>query len=731
MDIQKTISAMTLEEKLLMLGGKDGWHFYGVERLGIQPIRVCDGPHGIRVHTDEHEKYLPATNFPTASAMASSFNPDLIRLAGETIGKECRHYGVQVLLGPGVNGKRSPLAGRNFEYYSEDPYLTGKIAAAFINGVQSQKVGTSLKHYIANEQETSRLFISSKVDERTLHELYLAPFEIAIQDANPWTIMGSYNRINGVYGCENDHTLNQILKGDLKYDGLVVSDWGAVNDKVESHKYGLDIQMPGPIDVDPRLKQAVLDGEIPMSVIDDHVKRCLRLHTRVFQPGDSIDISLDDHHAIAQKVAGESIVLIKNDKILPLKKQSKVAVIGRFADDQVRYNGGGSSWMLAYKIERPLDALKEKAKVIYAPAYDQEKVTSKSAKEALAAAAQAKTVLFFTGTTASMESEGFDRSSIMLPPDHLSLLKKIHKVNPNIVVVLNNGAAVDLRDVVPYAKAIVEAWLLGSPAGQPLADILFGDLNPSGKLSETFPMRLEHTPAYGNFPGNRDEIAYTEGLLTGYRHYDTRKIEVMAPFGHGLSYTSFTLSNPRLSSTSIDADQPVTLTLSLQNSGKVTGKQVVQLYVKDNESYLPRPEKELRAFVKVELKPHETKDIVFTLNQRDFAYYVPGLKRFAVESGTFELLVGFSCQDIKFTLPLEVRSPDKVRPHLTLDYPYTQWLRYPHEKAQVEALVKETRSPFWYDSEPPLIRWLNNLKHEFHWSDEKLESIKAGLLEEE
>jgi len=730
MDIKKTISAMTLEEKLLMLGGKDNWHFYGVERLGIPDIRVCDGPHGIRVHTDT-EAYLPATNFPTASAMASSFNPDLIRLAGETMGRECRHYGVQVLLGPGVNGKRSPLAGRNFEYYSEDPYLSGKIASAFINGVQSQKVGTSLKHYIANEQETSRLYISSKVDERTLHELYLAPFEMAIKEANPWTIMGSYNRINGVYGCENNHTLNEILKGDLKYDGLVVSDWGAVNDKVDSHKNGLDIQMPGPVALDLRLKQAVLDGEIPMSVIDDHVERCLRLHTRVFKPGDNVDISLDENHAIAQKVAAESIVLIKNDKILPLKKNTKVAVIGRFADDQVRYNGGGSSWLNAYKVERPLDALKLKAKVTYAAAYDQEKVSPKAAKEAIEAASKAKTVLFFTGTTASMESEGFDRTSIMLPQAHLALLKKIHAVNPNIVVILNNGAAVDLRDVVPYCKAIVEAWLLGSPAGVPLADILFGDINPSGKLSETFPLRLEHTPAYGNFPGNRDEIVYTEGLLTGYRHYDTRKIDVMAPFGHGLSYTTFKLSNPRLSSTSIDKDQPVTLTLSLQNSGQVTGKQVVQLYVKDKESYLPRPEKELRAFVKVELKPNETQDIFFTLSERDFAYYVPGLKRFAVESGTFELLVGFSSQDLKFSIPLEIRSTDKVRPHLTLDYPYTAWLRYPHEKAQVEALVKETRDPFWWDSEPPLIRWLNNLKHEFHWSDEKLESVKKSLLEEE
>ena len=731
MDLQKIISQMTLEEKLLMLGGKDNWHFYGVERLGIPAICVCDGPHGIRVHSDKDDTVLPATNFPTASAMASTFNPELIRLAGETIGKECRHYGVQVLLGPGVNGKRSPLAGRNFEYYSEDPYLSGKIAAAFINGVQSQKVGTSLKHYIANEQETSRLFISSKVDERTLHEIYLTPFEMAIKEANPWTVMGSYNRINGVYGCENDATLNQILKGQLGYDGLVVSDWGAVNDKVNSHQYGLDIQMPGPVSVDPRLKEAVLSGEVPMSVIDDHVARCLRLHERVYQPGDNIPMNLDDDHAIAQKVAAESIVLLKNDKILPLKKNTKIAVIGRFADDQVRYNGGGSSWLNAYKVERPLEALKQKAKVLYAPAYDQEKVSRKLTEEALVAASKAKTVLFFTGTTASMESEGFDRLSIDLPKQHLALLKKIHAVNPNIVVILNNGAAVDLRAVQPYCKAIVEAWLLGSAAGVPLSDILFGDVNPSGKLSETFPLRLEHTPAYNNFPGTRDEIVYSEGLLTGYRHYDTRQLPVMYPFGHGLSYTSFKLSDPVLSSTSIDQDQPVTLTLTLHNIGQVTGQQVVQLYVKDKESTLPRPNKELRAFAKADLKPGETKQISFTLTQRDFAYYVPQLNRFAVESGTFELCVGFSSQEILFRIPLEVTSSDKVRPHLTLDYPYTQWIRYPYERSQVARLVKETHDPQWWESEPPLIRWLNNLKHELNWSDAKLEEVKKMLMEEE
>ncbi|KAF0226480.1 MAG: beta-glucosidase [Erysipelotrichaceae bacterium] len=731
MDIKKIISQMTLEEKLSMLGGRDGWHFYGVERLGIPDVRVCDGPHGVRVHREKAEEYDPATNFPTASALASTFNEDLLRLTGETIGKECRHYGIQVLLGPGVNGKRSPLAGRNFEYYSEDPYLSGKMAAAFINGVQSQKVGTSLKHYIANEQENSRLFISSKVDERTLHELYLTPFEMAIKEANPWTIMGSYNRINGVYGCENEHTLMNILKGQLKYDGLVVSDWGAVNDKIESHKHGLDIQMPGPVEITERLRQAVLSSEITMANLDDHVERCLRLNERVFKQGQTIDIDLDKNHKIAQEVARESIVLLKNDKILPLKKNSKVALIGRFADDQVRYNGGGSSWMKAYKIERPLEAISSRAKVIYAAAYDQEKTTPKLTQAALSAAANSKTVVFFTGTTASMESEGFDRSSINLPKQHLELLKKIHKVNPNIVVVLNNGAALDLREVLPYAKAVVEAWLLGSAAGEPIAEILFGEVNPSGKLSETFPLQLEHTPAYGNFPGLGDEIVYTEGLLTGYRHYDFRKLEVMAPFGFGLSYTSFKLSKPRLSKTVIEHDETVDIRFDVTNIGKREGSEVVQLYVKDKVSYLLRPEKELRGFKKVHLKVGETKTVTMTLGQRDFAYYVPHLGRFVVESGEFDLIIGTSSRDITSITPIQVNSPDKVRPHLTLEYPYTQWIRYPHEKTQVEKLIEMTHKPQWWEAEPPLSRWLNNLKHELNWSEEKLSEIKKMLMEEE
>ncbi len=726
------IASMTLEEKLLLLGGQDNWHFYGVERLGIPAIRTCDGPHGVRAHTeDPNRPYNKATNFPCASALAASFNPELLKQVGETIAKECRHYGVQVLLGPGVNGKRSPLAGRNFEYYSEDPFLSGTLASSFINGLQKHKVGTSIKHFIANEQETSRLFISSNVDERTLHEIYLTPFEMAIKHANPWTVMASYNRINGVYGCENTHTLMDLLKNKLGYDGLVVSDWGAVNDKVDSVKYGLDVQMPGPVALDLRLKAAVESGEIPMAVIDEHVERILRLGERVFKQSERYpSVDLEVHHTIAQQTAAETLVLLKNDGILPLKKRSTIAVIGRFADDQVRYNGGGSSWLDAYRVECPLDALKTKAKVHYAPGYDQEKVTKASTLAAIEVAKKAKTVLFFTGTTASMESEGFDRANIDLPLAHRKLLAAIAKVNPNIVVILNNGAAVDLRDVQPRARAIVEAWLLGSAAGQPIADVLFGDVNPSGKLSETFPLRIENTPAYGNFPGQTDHVDYTEGILVGYRHYDTRKLDVMYPFGHGLSYTTFGFGPVELSTSEMNATDSVTISLTVTNTGKRAGAEVVQLYVQDVQSSLIRPEKELRAFKKVFLEPKASQTVTFTLSTRDFAMYVPHLGRYAVEEGTFNLLIGASSRDIRRKATLTVHSSDKVRPHLTLEYPYNQWVRYPKEKAQVDALVAMTRKPEWWESEPPLSRWLLILKREYNWSDADEARIKATLLEE-
>jgi beta-glucosidase len=723
---------MTLDEKLLMLGGQDNWHFTGVDRLGIPAIRTCDGPHGVRVHTDRPDGSCdPATHFPCASALAATFNPELLKEVGETIAKECRHYGVQVLLAPGVNGKRSPLAGRNFEYYSEDPFLSGSMATAFIQGLQHHKVGTSIKHFIANEQETSRLFISSNVDERTLHEIYLTPFEMAIKHANPWTVMASYNRINGSYGCENTHTLMELLKTKLGYDGLVVSDWGAVNDKVDSVKYGLDIQMPGPVELDLRLKAAVESGDIPMAVIDEHVERILRLGERVYKQSERYpSLDLEAHHTIAQKTAAETLVLLKNDGILPLKKNTTIAVIGRFADDQVRYNGGGSSWLNAYRVERPLEALKSKAKVLYAKGYDQEKVTKASTLEAVNVAKRAKTVLFFTGTTSSMESEGFDRANIDLPLAHRRLLAAIAKVNPNVVVILNNGAAVDLRSTEPLARAILEAWLLGSAAGQPIADVLFGDINPSGKLSETFPLRLEHTPAYGNFPGQTDHVDYTEGILVGYRHYDTRKLDVMYPFGHGLSYTTFKMGPIRLSTTELDVKDTLSVSVTLTNTGKRAGAEVIQLYVQDPQSTLIRPEKELRAFKKVFLEPNESQTVSFTLNQRDFAAYVTHLGRYAVESGTFNVLMGFSSRDIRRKATLTVNSTDKVRPHLTLEYPYTQWIRYPQEKAQIEALVKATRPPFWWETEPPLSRWLLILKREFNWSDAEEARMKAQLLEE-
>lgn len=730
MDIESILIKMTLEEKLLMLGGSDGWHFYGVERLGVPGVRVCDGPHGIRVHREnvkEGEPELdPATNFPCASAMAATFNPELIRNVGRVIGEECRHYGVDVLLGPGSNGKRSPLAGRNFEYYSEDPYLTGVMATSFIQGVQSTGVGTSMKHFIANEQETSRLFISSKFDERTMREIYLLPFEMAVKEANPWTIMASYNRINGKYGCENPELLIDILRKEWGYDGVVVSDWGAVNDKIESIKHGLDIQMPGKVEIDDRLRNAVEKQEITMETLDDHVRNCLRLIQRVQDNKKTYALDLDKNHAFAQQVAGEAIVLLKNDGILPLEPGIKLGVIGRFADDNVRYNGGGSSYCLAYKVEKPIEALRYYADVRYAGGYDEEETNDDLLREALEVAKNADKVVLFAGTTSRMESEGYDRWTIELPDGHRRLIEEVAKVNPNLVVVLNNGAAVATRAIEASSRAIVEAWFLGSASGQAIADILFGKTNPSGKLSETFPMQIEHTPAYLNFPGIKDEVVYQEGVLTGYRHYDTRELPVAYPFGHGLSYSAFALTNLQVEDRYL-TDGKIIVNVDITNVSERFGGEVVQLYLHDEESYEVKAKKELKRFAKVFLQPQETRTLTFTLEQRDFAYYCEPLHRFAVEEGKFSILLGTSSRDIRLTHGLFIPSTDLVRPPMTLDFPYNMWIKYPSEKAKIDGLVAKTRMPHWWETEPPLKRWLHVLRHEFNWSDAEYEEIKKRL----
>ncbi|MBC7960376.1 MAG: glycoside hydrolase family 3 C-terminal domain-containing protein, partial [Vallitaleaceae bacterium] len=614
MDIQKIISQLTLEEKVLLLEGKDAWFLNGVERLDVPSILVTDGPHGVRLSEGFDLKNIkPATNFPSACAMAASWNKELLSEAGRAMADECHHYGVSVLLGPGTNMKRSPLGGRNFEYYSEDPYLSGAMATAFINGVQAEGIGTSLKHFAVNDQETNRMRTNATLDERALREIYLVPFEMAVKEAKPWTMMGAYNRVRGDFACENKMLLQDILRDEWGYEGLVMSDWGAVIHKVETIRNGLDLEMPGPGFRRGEVMGAIEDGSLSMTSLDERVKHVLELIDLATTHKKEVKADFEKNHAVALKMAQESIVLLKNeDSILPLIGDLKIAVIGEQAI-KPRFQGGGSSIMKPAFLENALDNILHLSKnVVFAKGYDgHKKEDAKSLiLEALKIAEDADVVVVFVGTTDEIESEGYDRANMSLAQEHLDLLDAICEVHSDVVVVLSNGSAVTL----PFekkVKGIVEGWLLGQAGGKAIAQVLFGHINPSGKLTETFPLTIQSTPAYGYFPGDINEVTYNEGIFVGYRYYDTKGVQVQYPFGYGLSYTSFVYNNFKMAKASYNKDEKVTFTVDITNTGKVFGQEIVQVYVKDTESLLVRPEKELKVFKKVKLQSGETKTIEF------------------------------------------------------------------------------------------------------------------------
>ena len=526
-DVNTILSQLSTEQKLSLLAGKTAWSLTGFEHLNIADITITDGPHGVRLDNGKDTfSFHAATAFASESAMAATFNETLIHQTGEVIALECHHFKVGVLLGPGVNGKRSPLAGRNFEYYSEDPYLTGKIAAAFINGVQSQGIGTSLKHFVGNEQETRRFLIDSVIGQRALHEIYLRPFEIAIKQANPWTVMAAYNAVNGIPCCQNEHLLQTILRDEWQYDGLVMSDWDATRDKVASHQYGLDLEMPGPSRRNDQMLTAIESGELDIEQVNLRAAHVLDLIKKILQSQKSVTIDWQAHHKQALAVAQESIVLLKNQhQCLPLNHDCSLAVIGQFAE-QPRFQGGGSSAMNPQHLTNALSFIKQQAQVVYAAGYDADHADDQHIQQAVEAAKQAKQVVLFTGTTDKIESEGFDRQHLKIPEDHIALIKAVYNVNPNIVIVLSCGSAVETRQFEDYCQGILLNGLAGQASGEAISQILFGDINPSGKLSETFPIRLEHNPSYEHFPGGKDHVYYHEELLVGYRFYDTKQLEV-------------------------------------------------------------------------------------------------------------------------------------------------------------------------------------------------------------
>ena len=691
-----TLASLTLAEKAALVVGADTWSTTGVARLGVPALVMSDGPHGLRCEAPGPEAFgpgvgQPATCFPPAVALGCSFDPALTERVGVAIADEAIAQGVSVVLGPGINLKRTPLCGRNFEYFSEDPLVAGSLGAGLVRGIQSRGVGASIKHFAANNQETDRLRISADIDARPLHELYLRGFQQVVAEAAPWTVMCSYNRLNGVWASENRWLLTEVLRDQWGFDGVVVSDWGAVRDRVTALVAGLDLQMPGTDGVSAaEVVAAVEAGQLDSAVLDQAVDRLLVLADRVARPADLTDptgtddptaqpapapVDLDAHHDLAREAAARSIVLLKNDDLLPLAPETSVAVIGAFAA-RPRYQGAGSSLITPTRLDAALDQIQRLAtgSVTYSPGFSLDGTGDATtlAVEAMAAAEAADVALVFLGLPDSAESEGFDRTSIDLPDDQLALLSAILAVNSRVVVVLSHGAAVALpfRDDV---AAIIEGWLLGQGGGAALADVIYGVVNPSGKLTETIPLRLSDTPAYGNFPGEFGHVRYGEGLLIGYRWYDARRLAVAYPFGHGLSYTTFAYGQV---SAEVQPDGDVAVHLRLTNTGPVAGREIVQVYVGLPGSKVARPPRELKAFASVDLAPGESRPVDLVVRRADLAYWDVRVDRWVVEAGEYQIGVGASSRDRRGSTSLTIAG-DPVLAPLSLDSTLAEILAHP------------------------------------------------------
>lgn len=687
LDVKKLVNELTLEEKASLCSGADFWHTKAIDRLNIPAAMVSDGPHGIRKQESlaDHmgvAESIKAIGFPTASAMACSFDRDLLHKVGDALGEECVAEDLAVLLGPGINMKRSPICGRNFEYYSEDPVVAGELGAAFVNGVQEHGVGTSLKHFAANNQEWRRMSISAEIDERTLREIYLAAFETVVKKAQPWTIMCSYNRINGVYSCENDWLLNKVLRDEWGFKGLVMTDWGAMDERVPSLKAGLDLEMPDCHgETDKLIVKAVQSGELEESVLDTAVERILTMVDKYLTARKGIDpasmvhplpssvergYDVAAHHALARTTAEQSAVLLKNEDILPLQKDKKIAFIGEFAKVP-RIQGGGSSHINNTSVESALDAAGDS--VSYAQGFhiDEETTDETLLQEAITLAKESDVAVIFAGLPDSFESEGFDRTHLNMPANQNELIARISEVQPNVVVVLHSGSPIAMPWLDKVA-GVLQMYLAGQASGGAAVNLLFGDATPCGKLAETFPLHLEDNPSYLNFPGNREKVCYQEGVFIGYRYYDKKKMDVLFPFGYGLSYTDFTYSNMKVTvngKNAADVDviketDEIVVSADITNTGNCDGAEIVQLYIKNPVVYEIRPEKELRDFAKVFLKAGETKTVTFTLNARAFSYYETRIHDWYAESGDYEILLASSSRDIRLQDTVSITGSKKI-----------------------------------------------------------------------
>jgi beta-glucosidase len=694
--VANLIKKMTLEEKAALCTGAGPWTTTPVERLGVPEMTVTDGPHGVRRAEDLHtfiSKSVPATCFPTAASMASTWDVDLIHKLGEAIAEECIALKVDVILGPGANMKRIPLCGRNFEYYSEDPYLAGEMAVSFIKGVQSKGVGTSLKHFAANNQEYQRSTISSEIDERTLREIYLPAFEAAVKKAKPWTVMCSYNKLNGTYAAENHMLLTEILREEWGFDGFVVSDWGAVHDRVDALEAGLDLEMPGPRE---RRVMAVIDavrsGKLEESVLDEAVRRILEIVFKAAETKKGGSFDVDKHHTLARRVAGEGMVLLKNDGILPLKIHEQIAVIGRTAKEAY-YQGGGSSHINPTQLDNPYEELQKMAgdtELSYAEGYpDDESFDQALIDEACNNARSADVALLYLSLPATKESEGYDRPDLNLTSHQVALIKAVTALQPNTIVILNNGAPLVMSEWIDGTAAVLEAWMMGQAGGGAIADVLYGKVNPSGKLAETFPLKLIDTPAYINYPGENGAVRYGEGIFMGYRYYDTKEVPTLFPFGHGMSYTTFNYQNPKVSSQTFRDVDGLTVSVDVTNTGKMSGKEVVQVYVQDHKSSLIRPSKELKGFAKVELQPGETKTVTVSLDFRAFAYFHPAYRQWITEDGEFDIAFGASSTDIRCKKTVTLQATLELPSILNRESTLREWTEDPRGMSVLTPLYQQ------------------------------------------
>lgn len=696
MDIKQLISEMTLEEKASLCSGRDFWHSQNVDRAGIPSAMMCDGPHGLRKQKGEGDhlginESIETVCYPTASALAASFDKELLRELGETLGEECQAEDVAMLLGPGLNMKRSPLCGRNFEYFSEDPYLAGELGAAYIQGLQSRGVAACVKHFAANNQETRRMSGSSNMSERTLHEIYLPAFEAAVKKGKTRGIMCAYNGINGTYCAENKMLLNDILRDRWGYEGFVVTDWGAVKDRVKGIAAGLDLEMPGGVgNQDEQIVKAVREGRLEERLLDQTVERILtfvRDYLDARRPGTVID-----REAMSQRsgdFAARCAVLLKNQGLLPLDRSQKIAFIGEFAQ-KPRYQGAGSSHINVSRTVSALEAAKD-LQITYAQGYDvhQEERNEELLAQAVQAAGEAEAAVIFAGLPDAYETEGADRDSMALPEYQNRLIREIAGVQRNLVVVLHGGAPMELP-WLEQAGAVLCMYLGGERVGESAVRLLFGEENPGGRLAETWPLQLEDNPSWLNFPGVDGQVNYREDIYIGYRYYDKKKMDVGFPFGHGLSYTTFAYSDLKLDKEAIRDTDTLTVTCRVKNTGSRAGREAVQLYVRQKNPHVSRPVRELKGFESVKLEPGQDKEVRFALDRRSFAYYEEKLHDWYVESGEYVIEVGASSRDIRQSGCVQVQGTGEIPMVFNYESTVGDLLKTARGKAFVQQMMEKS-----------------------------------------